>query len=105
MVIDGEATHAVRKSAAPGEFRVQDDHGGTVHPHEPNTAERGLAERAIVALPSHEPARKSPMLASIWSTHPDGPQVMELELIEPELFFRNHPPAADRLAHALLDGI
>ncbi len=107
IVIGGEATHAVRKIAAPGEFRVQDDHGGTVHRHAATDEERGLAERAI---------RRAAERAGVETTGreiayarvdlvdtPGGPQVMELELIEPELFFRNHPPSADALAAAVLD--
>lgn len=104
VVIDGEATHAVRKIAAPGEFRVQDDHGGTVHPHEPNEAERALAERSISAAIARTGAEIAYARVDLVDT-PEGPQVMELELIEPELFFRNHPPAADRLARAVLDDI
>ena len=36
-------------------------------------------------------------------TSNDGhPVVMELELVEPELWFRFHPPAADDLANAVI---
>lgn len=35
MVLDGRVTHAIRKTPKSGDFRVQDDWGGTVHPHEP----------------------------------------------------------------------
>ena len=31
MVFDGKFTHAILKKAKPGDFRVQDDFGGTVH--------------------------------------------------------------------------
>jgi glutathione synthase/RimK-type ligase-like ATP-grasp enzyme len=97
MVIDGEATHAVRKIAAPGEFRVQDDHGGTVHPHRPDRAESAVAERAIAAVPGEVAYARVDLVAS-----GDGPVVMELELIEPELFFRHCTEAAGRLAARLL---
>jgi hypothetical protein len=33
---------------------------------------------------------------------PDGPRLMELELIEPDLGLRLHPPASAALARALL---
>ncbi len=100
VVIDGRATHAVRKIAAPGEFRVQDDHGGTVHPHEATEAERAQAERAIARAPGSIAYARVDLVDT-----PDGPQVMELELIEPELFFRHHPPAADALARAVLQKV
>jgi glutathione synthase/RimK-type ligase-like ATP-grasp enzyme len=96
MVIDGEATHAVRKIAAPGEFRVQDDHGGTVQAHTPNAAESQLAERVIAAVPGEVAYARVDLVDA-----PGGPSVMELELIEPELFFRQCPAAADRLADRL----
>ncbi|MBY6204310.1 ATP-grasp domain-containing protein [Halomonas denitrificans] len=101
VVIDGEATHAVRKIAAPGEFRVQDDHGGTVHPHVPTDDERLLAERAIRRAAETTGADIAYARVDLVDA-PGGPQVMELELIEPELFFRHHPPAADALASAVL---
>jgi hypothetical protein len=51
MVIGGRCTHAVRKIAKPGDFRVQDDHGGTVHPHAPTADEIAFAEAAVAACP------------------------------------------------------
>lgn len=97
IVIEGEATHAVRKIAAPGEFRVQDDHGGTVHPHEPTAAEVAVAESAIAAVPGEVLYARVDLVDS-----PTGPLVMELELIEPELFFRNSRAAAARLARGVV---
>ncbi|MCO4744738.1 MAG: hypothetical protein KC912_08115 [Proteobacteria bacterium] len=98
VVLDGEVTHAVRKVAAPGEFRVQDDHGGHVVPHEPDAAELALAKAAVAAV---EPR---PLYARVDIARlADGnPAIMELELVEPELFFRFAPPtAAERLAKAV----
>lgn len=98
VVIDGEVTHAVRKVAKPGEFRVQDDHGGRVVPHEPTEDEAALARRALAASPTTPVYGRVDLVRG-----PDGrPRVMELELIEPELFFRFCPPAAERLAEALV---
>ena len=34
MFMGGNYTHAVRKIAKPGDFRVQDDHGGRVEVYE-----------------------------------------------------------------------
>ncbi|MFB0926003.1 MAG: hypothetical protein QMB65_12110, partial [Vicingaceae bacterium] len=33
MVFGGKYSHAVLKKAKAGDFRVQDDHGGTIHPY------------------------------------------------------------------------
>ncbi|MFT5684769.1 MAG: glutathione synthase/RimK-type ligase-like ATP-grasp enzyme [Myxococcota bacterium] len=97
IVIDGEVTHAVRKVAAEGEFRVQDDHGGRVLPHDPLPDEIAVAEAAIAAC------SPSPVYARVDLVRlADGtPAIMELELVEPELFFRFAPHAATRLAEAV----
>ena len=99
IVIDGRTTHAIRKTARAGDFRVQDDHGGTVHPHVPAADERAFAEAAVAACPS------CPLSARVdFVRDPAGGfRLMELELVEPELFFRFHPPAAQALASALAE--
>ncbi len=101
VVIDGKVTHAVRKTAAPGDFRVQDDHGGVVHNHVPEPDEIALAEAAMAAC---DPAPVYGRVDMVRDTN-GGPRVMELELIEPELWLRVHPPAADRLAAAITAAI
>jgi glutathione synthase/RimK-type ligase-like ATP-grasp enzyme len=97
VVIDGCATHALRKRAKPGDFRVQDDHGGTVHPHSPATEELELAERAMAAC---EP-RPIYGRVDIVRDNDGRLAVMELEVVEPELWLRRQPTAAERLADAI----
>lgn len=96
VVIDGAVTHAVRKIAAAGEFRVQDDHGGTVQAHTPSETEAVVAREALAAAPEPVGYARVDLVQTA-----GGPVVMELELIEPELFFRNAPRAADLLARWL----
>ncbi len=103
MVIDGVTTHAVRKLAKEGEFRVQDDHGGTVHEHAPSAEEAAFAEAAAhAAVPAAVPETGGGDLlyARVDVVRDAGGalSVMELELVEPELFLRFHPPAAEELA-------
>ena len=94
VVIDGQFTHALRKVAKAGDFRVQDDYGGTVHPYEPTPEEIAFAERAMAAC---DPA---PLYGRVDMIRDNDGQlaVMELELVEPELWFRLCPAAAERLA-------
>lgn len=97
MIIDGRYTHAVRKMAKEGDFRVQDDHGGTVHPLQPTREQIALAERTMTACPSAPAYGRVDMVRDNdgrWS-------VMELELIEPELWLREHPAAARLFARAI----
>lgn len=98
MVIDGTYTHAILKKAKAGDFRVQDDFGGTVHEYQPTEAEIQFAENAVKAC--IEP----PMYARvdiIWDNE-DNLAISELELIEPELWFRFHNDAATRLAEGIV---
>lgn len=97
MVIDGQYTHAIRKVAKPGDFRVQDDHGGTVHDCHPEPEQIRLAEQAMAACNPAPAYGRVDMVRDNngrWS-------VIELELIEPELWLRNHPPAATHFAGAI----
>ncbi len=98
IVIDGVAIHAIRKTARSGEFRVQDDHGGTVHPHPSSEQERAFAQAAVAACPW------PPLYARVDFVAPAAGEflLMELELIEPELFFRFEPTAAEALAVAIV---
>lgn len=98
MVMGGTFTHAVLKIAKAGDFRVQDDFGGSVHHYEPGSEEIALAESAVAAC------NPVPLYARVDIIQDNDGQlaVMELELIEPELWFRFHPPAATQLAEALM---
>lgn len=97
MVMHGKCTHAVLKKAKQNDFRVQDDFGGTVHPYTPNAEEIAFAESAVAACPYE------PLYARVDVVRDNFGElaVMELELIEPELWFRKHPPAAAELAKGI----
>lgn len=97
ILFAGVLSHAVRKTPASGDFRVQAEHGGVVAPHEPTAAELEVARRVLDALPW------APAYARIdLVTAPAGPLLMEAELIEPELFLHADPAAAGRFADVLV---
>lgn len=98
MVMGGQYTHGVLKVAQPGDFRVQDEFGGTVHNYEPNKAEIKFAEKAVAACPT------LPYYARVDIFTDNNGQIAlgELELIEPELWFREKPEAAETLAEAIV---
>lgn len=98
VYIDGQFTHAVRKRPASGDFRVQSIWGGTVKPADPSPEYVELAERALSQLAS------TPLYARVdlVSDLDDQPCLIELELIEPNLFLSTHPPAVAALADAVL---
>lgn len=98
MIMGGQYTHAVRKVARPGEFRVQDDFGGTVFPYVPSREEIAFAENVFACCDPGPVYGRVDLV-----TDNEGRlAVVELELIEPELWFRFHPPAAEVLADSLL---
>ncbi|MBK6620530.1 MAG: hypothetical protein IPG32_06520 [Saprospirales bacterium] len=98
MVMGGQYTHAVLKKAKTGDFRVQDDFGGTVQPYQPTAEEIAFAEKVFAVC---DPM---PLYGRVdFVTDNEGQlAVVELEIIEPELWFRHHPPAAEVLADVLL---
>lgn len=97
MVMCGEFTHAVLKVAKPGDFRVQDDFGGTVHLYDPSPEEIAFSEKAVAAC-DPQPAYAR---VDIIRDNNDQLALIELELIEPELWFRLNPKAATVLAKSL----
>jgi glutathione synthase/RimK-type ligase-like ATP-grasp enzyme len=97
IFVAGSFSHAVLKRPAPGEFRVQNDHGGTVEPLVPTAELIAFAERALTA------AERPWLYARVDVVETaSGPLLMELELLEPDLFFTESPAGAGRLADALL---
>lgn len=94
MVIGGEFTHAILKKAKSGDFRVQDDFGGTVHDYEPGYLEMEFAEKVVKAC---DPLPAYARVDVMWDNSGDF-VLSELELIEPELWFRENMLAAEKLA-------
>ena len=95
IVIGGKFTHAVLKKAKEGDFRVQDDFGGSIAKYNPSEEMVKLAEKCIRIL---TPIPSYARVDIIWDNLMDL-AVSELELIEPELWFRLNPNAAQKLAH------
>lgn len=91
-------SHAVIKRPQNGDFRVQRDFGGTAHPME---APLRLIDQAQSILDGIE---SNLLYARVDGIERDGQLfLMELELIEPHLFFEMHSQAADRFADALIE--
>lgn len=97
MVFNGIYTHAILKKAKAGDFRVQDDFGGSVYNYLPTEAEIVFAEASVRACP------ELPIYArvDIFEDNNGDIALSELELIEPELWFRHHKEAAMALANGI----
>lgn len=94
--IDGAFSHATIKRAAAGAFLVQTEHGGSVASTSAPQALIDQGAAAINALP------QVPLYARVDGiARGDALLLMELELIEPNLFMGFGDGAAHRLATAL----
>ena len=94
IIIGGKFTHAEKKIAKKGDFRVQDDHRGKVEEYNPTIEEISFAENCLKTSPF------TPIYArvDIVYDNKNKPSLSELELIEPELWFRNCSQSAELLA-------
>ena len=92
----GRYSHAALKRAASGEFRVHIEWGGTVETATPPPVLIDQAQALMDAL------ALDATYGRVDGTEVDGGlMVMELEVIEPELFFDRDRMAASRLADAV----
>ena len=95
----GAFSHAVLKRPTAGEFRVQSRYGGTAAPERPPAA---VVEGARHALRQAPPADW--LYARVDGVLLDGTfTLLELEMLEPSLFFDSDPAAPERFARALVE--
>jgi hypothetical protein len=92
----GELSHAVLKSPKEEDFRVQEEHGGLIRPVEPPAPLIELGHGLVESLPV------PPLYARVDLARLDsgGYALMELELIEPSLYFRTDPESPRKFARA-----
>ncbi|MEX2283840.1 MAG: hypothetical protein WEE89_15250, partial [Gemmatimonadota bacterium] len=96
MFIAGEFSHAVLKKPTPGDFRTQEEFGGSTRLATP---EPGLVELAWRAVRAAESAWLYARVDAVRSMA--GFRLSELEMLEPGLFFMDDPSAAKRFARAI----
>ena len=97
LFADGELTHAGRKLARPGDFRVQPEYGGSFKLVEPGPSALSAAQTVLGALDETPPLARVDLVAD----EHRAPLLIELELIEPRLFLRAAPSSATRYAAAV----
>lgn len=96
MFFGGEYSHSVIKRPARGDFRVQEDFGGTRAAFRPAAA---LIEQAAAILAQ---VKQQPVFARVDGVDVGGELVlMEVELIDPVLFFAYEAAAPARCAAAI----
>jgi glutathione synthase/RimK-type ligase-like ATP-grasp enzyme len=99
VYIDGRFSHAALKKPAVGDFRVQQEHGGSSELFHPDPNLLAQANQIAAAVPQ---VRES-LYCRIDAVARDGKLVlMELELIEPELCLGLAERTAERFVEAIV---
>ena len=103
----GAFSHAVRKRPAAGDFRVQEQFGGqteTAAPSSPLVADAARVVEAAARATGLDPT--DVLYARVDGVEDEGRLVlMELECVEPTLFFGYDAVAAGRFAEVLLSAL
>ncbi|MEI6440583.1 MAG: hypothetical protein WCO83_10285 [Alphaproteobacteria bacterium] len=98
IFVDGEFSHALRKTPIAGEYRIQVIHGGKNQPYQPSTGEIAIAKSFVDSLPAPALACRVDLVP-----HGEGLLLMELEAIEPHLFPEFGPDLGPLVAKACLN--
>lgn len=95
----GAFSHAISKRPQPGDFRVQPEFDGIIAAHRPDRDERAAAERILAAVEEPLLYARIDLVRGV-----DGePRLIELELIEPDLYLGYDDGAGRRFAAAALE--
>lgn len=95
---NGAHSHTILKKPKPGDFRVQEEHGGLLRAVPAEPALHAAGARVLDALGT------TPLYVRADFVRADADDtfwLMELELIEPSLYFRLDPASPVRFAEAL----
>jgi hypothetical protein len=98
VYLGGAFSHAISKRPQPGDFRVQPEYDGIIAAHGPSEDERAAADAVLAA------ADADLLYARVDLVRDDSgtPLLMEMELVEPDLYLQYHPAAPARFADAML---
>jgi hypothetical protein len=97
IYLAGRFSHAIRKRPQPGDFRVQPEYDGIITAHRPAPDEHAAADAILAEV-------DEPLLyarVDLVRDHAGAPVLMELELVEPDLYLRFDPLAGERFARAV----
>lgn len=114
IVVDGQVISTIRKVPLAGDYKVQGEHGGHEEPTVFTADEEALVQRILRDVPEcvarvtggpvTGPGAPEMLFCRLdfLRDGSDGPlHVLEVEAIEPCLYFRANPESAGRLASAI----
>jgi hypothetical protein len=93
----GRFSHAIRKRPQPGDFRVQPEYDGIITPHVPAPDELAAADAILACV-------EEPLLyarVDLVRDFEGKPVLMELELVEPDLYLGFDPGRGSAFAEAV----
>jgi glutathione synthase/RimK-type ligase-like ATP-grasp enzyme len=97
IYLGGVFSHAVSKRPRPGDFRVQPEYDSAIAAYEPLPDELAAAEAAVKAAGAALLYARVDLVRDLDGT----PVLMELELVEPDLYLEYHAAAPGRFARAV----
>jgi glutathione synthase/RimK-type ligase-like ATP-grasp enzyme len=94
---NGAYSHAIKKVPQQGDFRVQEEHGGSLYSVDIDSTQDAIAQKALSAMPCEALYARVDLVRqnNEWA-------IMELELIEPSLYFNLDEQSAPRFVKAVL---
>ena len=99
IYVAGAFSHAIRKRPSPGDFRVQPEHRGIITPHLPSSDERAAADAILAAVEEDLLYARVDICRDSNGT----PVLMELELVEPDLYLQHDPGRGAAFAEAVME--
>jgi len=97
LYLGGAYSHAIRKRPRPGDFRVQPEFDSIITPHDPLPEEFAAAEAALRAAGADLLYARVDLVRDLAG----APVLMEIELVEPDLYLEHHPDAPAAFARAV----
>lgn len=100
---NGEYSHTIRKVPKSGDFRVQEEHGGELITVIPDERQLSAAAKVLAALPEKSLYARVDLIRNPRAQKDDIWQLMEVELIEPSLYFNMDEASPERFVQATLN--
>jgi hypothetical protein len=97
IYLAGHYSHAIRKRPQPGDFRVQPEYDGIITAHQPAPDERAAADAILAEVDEPLLYARVDLVRDLGGR----PVLMELELVEPDLYLRYDEAAGARFAAAV----
>lgn len=99
---NGEYSHTIKKVPKSGDFRVQEEHGGELISVTPDELQLDTAAKVLAALPEKSLYARVDLLRNSSAEAGDIWQLMEVELIEPSLYFNMDEASPERFVQATI---